>query len=94
MLALVVGSSYANRLPDPGFCNTNFKVVEVSVDMSLPEKQELKPELEENEFIEVFGVKLVDLWDECVKWEAQGYALDARLASFAKGIQIAKKYGL
>ncbi|KAK3497673.1 NUDIX hydrolase domain-like protein [Neurospora hispaniola] len=79
---------------DPGFCNTNFKLVEVSVDMSLPENQNLKPELEENEFIEVFHVKLDDLWDECVRWEAQGYALDARLASFAKGIQIAQKFGL
>lgn len=81
-------------LSDPGFCNTNLKLVEVSVDMSLPENQNLKPELEENEFIEVFTVKLVDLWDECVKWEAKGYALDARLASFAKGIAIVKKYGL
>lgn len=64
------------------------------MDMSLPENQNLKPELEENEFIEVFHVKLDDLWDECVRWEAQGYALDARLASFAKGIQIAQKFGL
>ncbi|KAK3396001.1 NUDIX hydrolase domain-like protein [Sordaria brevicollis] len=79
---------------DPGFCNTNLKLVEVSVDMSLPENQNLKPELEENEFIEVFTVKLADLWDECVKWEAQGYAVDARLGSFAKGIAIARKYGL
>ncbi len=39
-------------------------MVHVSVDMTLPENQDLKPELEENEFIEVFLVRLTDLWVE------------------------------
>lgn len=80
--------------PDPGFCNTNLKMVHVSVDMSLPENQNLQPELEENEFIEVFHVRLADLWDECIKLEAQGYAIDARIANLAEGIEIAKKFRL
>ncbi|KAK3336088.1 NUDIX hydrolase domain-like protein [Podospora appendiculata] len=79
---------------DPGFCNTNLRMVHVSVDMSLPANQDLKPELEENEFIEVFHLKLATLWDDCIKLEAQGYAIDARIANIAEGIEIAKKYRL
>lgn len=62
--------------------------------MTLPENQNLKPELEENEFIEVFNVRLVDLWEECIKLESQGYAIDARIANLAEGIEIAKKFRL
>lgn len=69
-------------------------MVHVTVDMSLPANQDLKPELEENEFIEVFLVKLVDLWEECIKLEAEGYAIDARIANLAEGIEIAKKFKL
>ncbi|KAH6854816.1 NUDIX hydrolase domain-like protein [Chaetomium sp. MPI-CAGE-AT-0009] len=79
---------------DPGFCNTNLRMVHVTVDMSLPANQDLKPELEENEFIEVFLVKLADLWEECIKLEAEGYAIDARIANLAEGIEIAKKFKL
>ncbi|KAK4119329.1 hypothetical protein N657DRAFT_659085 [Parathielavia appendiculata] len=79
---------------DPGFCNTNLRMVHVSVDMSLPENQNLKPQLEENEFIEVFLVKLADLWEECFRLEAEGYAIDARIANLAEGIEIAKKFKL
>ncbi|KAL2133862.1 hypothetical protein VTI74DRAFT_1534 [Chaetomium olivicolor] len=79
---------------DPGFCNTNLRMVHVSVDMGLPENQDLKPELEENEFIEVFLVKLANLWDACIKLEAEGYAIDARIANLAEGIEIAKKFKL
>ncbi len=79
---------------DPGFCNTNLKMVHVSIDMSLPENQDLKPELEENEFIEVFHVRLADLWRELEKLEAEGYAIDARIANLAEGIEIAKSLKL
>ncbi|KAK0730322.1 NUDIX hydrolase domain-like protein [Lasiosphaeris hirsuta] len=79
---------------DPGFCNTNLKMVHVSVDMSLPANQDLKPELEENEFIEVFHIRLANLWEECIQLEAEGYAIDARIANIAEGIEIAKKYKL
>jgi len=69
-------------------------MVHVSVDMSLPENQNPEPELEENEFIDVFLVKLSDLWEECIKLEAQGYAIDARIANLAEGIEMAKKFKL
>ncbi|KAG7291927.1 hypothetical protein NEMBOFW57_001955 [Staphylotrichum longicolle] len=79
---------------DPGFCNTNLRMVHVTVDMNRPENQDLKPELEENEFIEGFLVRLADLWEECIKLEAEGYAIDARIANLAEGIEIAKKFKL
>ncbi len=69
-------------------------MVHVTVDMSLPENQDLKPELEENEFIEVFLVRLADIWKECIKLEADGYAIDARIANLAEGIEMAKKFKL
>ncbi|KAF4472441.1 ADP-ribose pyrophosphatase [Fusarium albosuccineum] len=79
---------------DPGFCNTNLRMVHVSIDMSLAENQNLKPELEENEFIEVFTVKLTDLWDECIKFEAEGCAIDARVGTIAEGILLAQRFKL
>ncbi|KAK7751126.1 ADP-ribose diphosphatase [Diatrype stigma] len=77
--------------PDPGFCNTNLRMVHVTIDMSLPENQELRPELEENEFIEVFLVPLAKLWEECKRLEAEGYAIDARVGTLAEGIEVAKQ---
>lgn len=89
-----IPSPRIDRFTDPGFCNTNLKMVHVSVDMSLPENQTLVPELEENEFIEVFTVKLTDLWEECIRFEKEGFAIDARIANLAEGIEIAKKFKL
>ncbi|KAI5467964.1 NUDIX hydrolase domain-like protein [Mariannaea sp. PMI_226] len=79
---------------DPGFCNTNLRMVHVSIDMSLPENQDPKPELEENEFIDVFTVPLANLWDECIRLEAEGYAIDARVGTFAEGILLAQRLKL
>lgn len=67
-------------------------MVHVSIDMSLPENQNLKPELEENEFIEVFHVPLSKLWDECKRLEAEGCAIDARVGTLAEGIELAKRF--
>jgi ADP-ribose pyrophosphatase len=69
-------------------------MVHVSIDMNLPENQNLKPELEDSEFIQVFTVKLTDLYAECEKLEAQGYAIDARVGTLAEGIEAAKKFKL
>lgn len=67
-------------------------MVHVSIDMSNPANQELKPELEENEFIEVFYVPLKNLWEECKKLEAEGCAIDARVGTLAEGIELAKQF--
>ncbi|KAI1392534.1 MutT/nudix family protein [Hypoxylon trugodes] len=79
---------------DPGFCNTNLRMVHVTVDMSLPENQNLQPELEEDEFIEVFLVPLTNLYDECKRLESEGCAIDARVGTFAEGIECAKRFKL
>jgi ADP-ribose pyrophosphatase len=79
---------------DPGFCNTNLRMVHVTIDMSNPANQDLKPDLEENEFIEVFTVPLKDFWSECKRLEKEGYAMDARVATIAEGIEIAKQFRL
>ena len=79
---------------DPGFCNTNLNMVHVSVDMNDPRNQNLKPELEENEFIEVFSIPLKGLYAKCKKLEQVGYAIDARVGTLAEGIEIAMRWKL
>jgi len=88
----VVSETSPIMFNDPGFCNTNLKMVHVTIDMSLPVNQNLKPELEENEFIEVFTVPLKDFWSECKRLVEEGYAMDARVATIAEGIEIAKRF--
>jgi hypothetical protein len=79
---------------DPGFCNTNLRMIHVTIDMSLPANQNPKPELEENEFIEVFTVPLKNFWKECQNLVEQGYAMDARVATIAEGMEIARQFSL
>lgn len=79
---------------DPGFCSTNLRMVHVSVDMALPENRDPKPQLEEGEFIDVFTVRLADLWDECKRLEAEGCAIDARVGTLAEGILLAQRLKL
>ena len=77
---------------DPGFCNTNTKMIFVEVDMADPRNQNPEPELEENEYIESFTVPLDDLWNELEKLDQQGFAIDARVGTLAQGMEIAKKW--
>ena len=81
---------------DPGFCNTNLRMVHVTVDLAQKENQpeNLKPELEENEFIETFTVPLANFWDELIRLESEGYKIDARVGTIAEGIEVAKKWKL
>jgi ADP-ribose pyrophosphatase len=81
-------------LLDPGFCNTNLKMVHVTIDMSNPENQDLKTTLEENEFIEVFMVPMKDLFEQCKKLEKEGCAIDARVGTLAEGIEIGRRWKL
>ena len=69
-------------------------MIHVTVDMSLPENQNPQPSLEDNEFIETFSVPLKDLWDECRKFESEGYAIDARVGTLAEGVECAKRWKL
>lgn len=82
---------------DPGFCNTNTQMVTVQVDMADPRNQadSLKPELEENEFIECFSLPLKTLWEDLRSLERdEGVAIDARVGTLAMGMEIAKRFGL
>jgi ADP-ribose pyrophosphatase len=79
---------------DPGFCNTNLRMVHVMVDLSKSANQNPQPELEDAEFIETFSVPLRDLWDECRKLEKEGYAIDARVGTLAEGVECAKRWKL
>lgn len=83
-------SSYSN----PGFCNTNLKMIHMTVDMNNPKNQNPQPELEENEFIEVFTLPLKSLFAQCEIWEREGFGLDARVATLAEGIELARKWSL
>ena len=69
-------------------------MVHVTIDMSLPENQNPKPQLEDNEFIEVFQVPLSKLYEECKSLETEGYAIDARVGTLAEGIEVAKPFKL
>jgi ADP-ribose pyrophosphatase len=69
-------------------------MIHVTVDMSLPENQNPKPELEDSEFIEVFTLPLTDLYAGCKKLEKEGFAIDARVATLGEGIEIAKRWRL
>jgi ADP-ribose pyrophosphatase len=69
-------------------------MIHVTVDMSRLENQTPQPELEDNEFIETFSVPLTDLWDECKRFEKEGYAIDARVGTLAEGIEIARRWKL
>jgi ADP-ribose pyrophosphatase len=77
---------------DPGFCNTNLKMIHVTVDMSLPENQNPKPQLEDSEFIEVFTLPLRELYAGCKSLEKEGFAIDARVATLAEGIELARQW--
>ncbi|KAJ5280173.1 hypothetical protein N7478_005545 [Penicillium angulare] len=77
---------------DPGFCNTNLNMVHVRVDMSLPENQNPKPELEENEFIECFSIPISSLFEAMKQLEQEGYAIDARVGTLVEGVELAKKW--
>lgn len=66
-------------------------MVHVHVDLSLPENQNPQPQLEENEFIETFSLPVATLFEETKRLEAEGYAIDARVGTFAEGLELARK---
>lgn len=64
----------------------------VDVDMEDPRNKDPKPELEENEYIETFTIPLERLWEELTELDRQGYGIDARVATLAQGMELAKRY--
>ncbi len=90
----VVTETSPTMYNDPGFCNTNLRMVHVTVDMTRPENQNPTPQLEDDEFIEVFTHPLKDLWALCQKLEAEGVAIDARVGTLAEGVLLAQQLKL
>ena len=90
------GEAVGVMFNDPGFTNTNLQLVHVDVDPELEENREgnLRPELEDGEFIETFKVPLKDIWDEFRRLEAAGYAIDARVGTIAEGLRLASVWGV
>jgi len=69
-------------------------MVHVTIDISKPENQNPKPQLEDNEFIDCFTVPLKDMYTEMQRLDKEGYAIDARVGTLAEGIEIAKRWKL
>ena len=65
-------------------------MVHVTIDTSLPENVNPKPEPEDGEYIEVFHVPVLSLWEECKRLEEEGFAIDGRIGMLAEGVKIAK----
>lgn len=63
-------------------------MIRMKIDLSKPENQNPKPELEEGEFIDTFTVPLKDLYTECRKLYADGYAIDGKVGSFAEALEL------
>ena len=79
---------------DPGFCNTNLRMVHLSLDMARPENRDPRPRLDDGEFIETFTLPLARLWDECKRLEAEGCLIAARVGTLAEGILLAQQLKL
>lgn len=69
-------------------------MVHIKVDMDWPENQNPQPELEDNEFIEVFSLPLKSIYAYCEIWEKEGLAIDSRVATLAEGIEVARMWQL
>lgn len=79
---------------DPGIMNTNTWMIHCTIDLDNPVNKNPQPRLEDDEFIECFTVPLTDLYAGCQRLEKEGYAIDARVASIAEGIELAKRFKL
>lgn len=77
---------------DPGFCNTNLKMVTVKIDLSDERNQNPKAHLEENEFIEVFSIPIKSLYRDLARLSEEGFKIDARVQNVADGVELAKKW--
>lgn len=92
MRVVAVRVVLADIVDKSGMCNTNLHMVHVTIDLTKEENINPVQKLEVNEFIECFSVPLKDLYTECRRMEAEGYAIDARVGTLAEGFELAKKW--
>ncbi|KAI0476002.1 putative ADP-ribose pyrophosphatase [Xylariaceae sp. FL0804] len=76
----------------PGSSSSTTLMVNLKVDPDREENKNPKPELEDGEFIEPFWVPFKDLYDECRRLEAEGFAIDGKVGVFAEGIEVTKMW--
>jgi len=76
---------------DPGMTNANMKLVVIKVALS-EHPSSPKAKLDEGEYIAKRIVELDTLNAELKAYESRGFAVDARLAHFASGWELANKF--
>ncbi|KAI2634799.1 ADP-ribose pyrophosphatase [Hypomontagnella submonticulosa] len=69
-------------------------LIHLKVDPNREENMNPKPQLEDGEFIECFWVPLNNLYAECRKLEAQGFAIDGKVGVFAEGLEMSKIWAI
>lgn len=60
----------------------------------MPENQNPSPELEEEEFIEVFTLPMKSLFLDIKRLEKEGFAIETRVVALAEGLELARKWNL
>ncbi|OBA26697.1 hypothetical protein HANVADRAFT_56253 [Hanseniaspora valbyensis NRRL Y-1626] len=70
---------------DPGMTDASYVVITCIIDLSLKENQNVVPELEDSEFIDLFEVELAELEDKVKQLTKKGYAIDGRVAGLIDG---------
>lgn len=76
---------------DPGLTNANMVLAQVDIDLNDEKNQNVKPQLEDGEFIETMTLPVDGLLGELLKLiESEGCSVDARLYHFAVGLEYAK----
>ncbi|KAI1392438.1 putative ADP-ribose pyrophosphatase [Hypoxylon trugodes] len=74
----------------PASSSSSTFLIHLKVDPDKEENRDPKPQLEDGEFIECFWVPLNNLYAECRKLEAQGFAIDGKVGVFAEGLEMSK----
>ncbi|KAI5921186.1 putative ADP-ribose pyrophosphatase [Camillea tinctor] len=74
----------------PASSSSRTSIVHMRIDPERAENQDPKPQLEDGEFIECFWVPLSDLYSECRRLEAEGFAIDGKVGVFAEGLEMSK----
>ncbi|KAI1804806.1 putative ADP-ribose pyrophosphatase [Daldinia bambusicola] len=84
------GGSRPILFSSPASSSSKSFVIHLKVDPEKEENRNPQPLFDDGEFIEAFWVPLSDLYAECRKLEAQGFAIDGKVGVFAEGLEMSK----
>lgn len=68
-------------------------MIRVKIDPERAENQTPEAQLEEGEFIQSFWVPLDHVYEKLKSLQAEGFAIDGKVGSFAEGIEATKAWG-